>query len=133
MLKNLLFCHGREAYRRNTYLIMYMFYKNILVVIPVFVFGWFSQFSGCDIYNSIFLNLYNLAFTAIPIIWYAVFDWEHDKETFLNKPSLYKIGMIDVYFNFGAFWRWILYAVGQGIFIVYIVLYTFEQTVIRDG
>lgn len=65
---------------------MYMFYKNILVVIPVFVFGWFSLFSGCDIYNSIFLNLYNLAFTAIPIIWYAVFDWEFDKETFLNKP-----------------------------------------------
>ena len=40
MLKNLLFCHGREAYRRKTYLIMYMIYKNILLVVPVWVFGW---------------------------------------------------------------------------------------------
>lgn len=46
MLKNLLFVHGREAYRRNTYLIMYMFYKNLILVIPVFVFGWLSHFSG---------------------------------------------------------------------------------------
>lgn len=45
------------------------------------------------------LNLYNLVFTAIPIVWYAIFDWEHDKETFLKTPSLYKIGLFDVFFN----------------------------------
>ena len=45
-LKNLLFCHGREAYRRNTYLISYMFYKNVLYVIPIFMFGCVSFFSG---------------------------------------------------------------------------------------
>jgi len=133
MLKNLLFCHGREAYRRNCYLIMYMFYKNIILVIPVFVYGWFSLFSGVQIYNIIFLDFYNLALTAIPIIWYAVFDWEHDKETFLKTPKLYKIGMDDVFFNTTAFWRWFFYAVWQGILIVYLVLFTFEIAVITGG
>lgn len=133
MLKNLLFTHGREAYRRNTYLIMYMFYKNILLVIPVWVYGWFSLFSGTYVYNNIFLQFYNLVFTAIPIIWFAIFDWEHDKETYLAKPSLYKIGMFDVYFNYNEFIRWFFYAVWQGILIVFIVLYTFEIGCIRDG
>jgi phospholipid-transporting ATPase len=33
-LKPLLFIHGREAYRRNAFLMAYTFYKNILYVIP---------------------------------------------------------------------------------------------------
>jgi phospholipid-transporting ATPase len=130
MLKNLLFCHGREAYRRNTYLIMYMFYKNIILVIPVWCYGWFSLFSGTMIYNNVILNLYNLVLTAIPIIWFAIFDWEHTKQKLLDSPKLYIIGMEDVYFNSGAFWRWFSYAVWQGILIVFCVLYTFNHAVI---
>ena len=45
-LKNLLFVHGREAYRRNAYLILYMFYKNVIYVLPIWWFGYLSFFSG---------------------------------------------------------------------------------------
>jgi len=31
-LKDLLFVHGRECYRRNSFLILYNFYKNALYV-----------------------------------------------------------------------------------------------------
>lgn len=41
-LKNLMFCHGREAYRRNSYLILYMFYKNVIYCLPIFYFGFYS-------------------------------------------------------------------------------------------
>lgn len=41
-LKNLMFVHGREAYRRNSYLVLYMFYKNVLVVLPLFFYGYWS-------------------------------------------------------------------------------------------
>lgn len=43
--------HGREAYRRNSYLIAYMFYKNVLFVMPLFYFGVASIFSGQSIYD----------------------------------------------------------------------------------
>ena len=33
-LRPLIFYHGREAYRRNSILAMYMFYKNNLFVMP---------------------------------------------------------------------------------------------------
>jgi len=45
-LKRLLLFHGREAYRRNSYLVCYIFYKNVLFVLPPFFFGFFSAFSG---------------------------------------------------------------------------------------
>ena len=51
-LKNLLFVHGREAYRRNSYLILYMFYKNVIYVLPIFWYGCLSVFSGTQIYNK---------------------------------------------------------------------------------
>jgi len=71
--------HGRESYRKITYLIAYMFYKNVIYVIPIWMFGWISLFSGSIIFSNFLYMFYNVAFTAIPIIWFAVFDWEFDK------------------------------------------------------
>lgn len=110
-----------------------MFYKNIILVIPVWCFGWFSQMSGTDIYNNILLDLYNLALTAIPIIWFAVFDWEQNKETFLSDPKYYAVGIHDVFFNHMAFARWFGYAVWQGILLVVLVFFTFNEGTIQDG
>ena len=74
-LKPLLFVHGREAFRRNTFLIGYMFYKNVLFVLVSFWYGSYSSFSGQTIYESWIYQGYNVAFTALPIIWYAIFDF----------------------------------------------------------
>ena len=35
-LKRLLFVHGRESYRKNSYIVVYNFYKNALFVMPQF-------------------------------------------------------------------------------------------------
>jgi magnesium-transporting ATPase (P-type) len=67
--------------------------------------------SQTTIYNTILYNSFNLFFTAMPIIWFAVFDWEHSKDEFLRNPKLYKIGLNDVYFNTWVFWRWFAVAV----------------------
>ena len=45
-LRPLLFYHGREAYRRISFLVCYNFYKNFLYVIVQFYFGFYSVFSG---------------------------------------------------------------------------------------
>ena len=76
-LRSLLFVHGRECYRRNSYLVIYMFYKNILFVMPQFWYGFWSAFSGQTLYESWIYQGYNLAFTAFPIMWYCVFDLQY--------------------------------------------------------
>lgn len=74
-LKNLMFTHGREAYRRNSYLILYMFYKNVLYVLPIFYYGFLSQFSGTAFYNNTMYQCYNIFFTGMPVCWFCTFDW----------------------------------------------------------
>jgi phospholipid-transporting ATPase len=39
LLRRLVLCHGRECYRKNSQIILYNFYKNILYLIPQFYFG----------------------------------------------------------------------------------------------
>jgi magnesium-transporting ATPase (P-type) len=106
-----LFVHGREAYRKNSYLIAYNFYKNVVFVFPIFWYGIFSLYSGDTLYNPLLYNNYNIFFTSLPIIWFAVMDFEYSKEELLSDPKYYKIGFKDEEFNRFVFWRWILYGV----------------------
>lgn len=78
-LRTLLFLHGREAYRRNAFLISYMFYKNVLFVFPMFYFGFQSVFSGLMIYDPILYQLFNVFFTGAPIMWWGCMDLEYEK------------------------------------------------------
>lgn len=127
-LKNLLFVHGREAYRRNSYLILYMFYKNVIYVMPIFFYGWQSLFSGTPIYDIIFYNCYNIFFTGLPIMWYACNDWEYPKESYLSNPLLYDIGLENTYFNPRIFWTYYFYAIWHGFLLLYLSFYTLDES-----
>ena len=78
-LKPLMFVHGREAYRRNTQLILYTFYKNVLYVCTQFYLGFSSAFSGQPAYEPFIYQMYNIMFTSLPIMYYALFDFEYEK------------------------------------------------------
>lgn len=133
MLKNLMFCHGREAYRRNSYLVCYMFYKNVLYVTPIVAYGFISKFSGTVMYNLMLYNLYNITFTSLPVMWFAIFDQEYEKERLLADPKLYRIGIDDVFFNRTTFWRWFFYAVWQGALMLAITFITLDTACEQFG
>mmetsp|Transcript_31751 Transcript_31751/g.39500 ORF Transcript_31751/g.39500 Transcript_31751/m.39500 type:complete len:315 (+) Transcript_31751:322-1266(+) len=106
-LKNLLFVHGRECYRRNSFATVYIFYKNILLTAPLFCYGFVSAFTGTTIYHILMYQGFNTVFTAFPILWLATMDSEHPKERLLNDPMLYKGGLYNVHFNTKVFLWWI--------------------------
>lgn len=72
--------HGREAYRRNSFLIIYSFYKNFLYIIAQYFFGFWSAFSGQVLYEKVIYQLFNITFTSFPIMWYAVSDFQHERD-----------------------------------------------------
>ena len=51
LLQPLLFIHGRECYRRNSDLVCYTFYKNMLYIITQIWYGMYSVFSGQTLYE----------------------------------------------------------------------------------
>ena len=119
-LQRLLLVHGREAYRKNAYLICYNFYKNCLLVFPLFWYGAFSVFSGQIIYNNWTYQLYNVLFVSWPIMVYAIFDKEVEHNELMRNPVHYKTGISGAYFGTFVFWRWIFEAVWQGLAILMI-------------
>eukprot|EP01016_Furgasonia_blochmanni_P033803 TRINITY_DN3570_c0_g1_i2.p1 TRINITY_DN3570_c0_g1~~TRINITY_DN3570_c0_g1_i2.p1 ORF type:complete len:576 (-),score=133.02 TRINITY_DN3570_c0_g1_i2:171-1898(-) len=110
LLKRLLVFHGREAYRRNSYLICYGFYKNLILVLPQFWYTFENGFSAVFLYDIYLLMCYNLFFTALPIVVFAIWDLEYKEETFMNNAKLYVQGMKSELFNFFVFWRWLILA-----------------------
>jgi phospholipid-transporting ATPase len=124
-LKPLMFVHGREAYRRNSLLILYTFYKNVLYVTTQFFFGFYSAFSGQPLYEPFIYQMYNITFTGIPIMFFALFDFEYEKDAgplgapskgkfyYMRDPHLYRIGIENACFGIGHFLRWVLYGLGH--------------------
>lgn len=132
-LKGLMFFHGREAYRRNAYLVCYNFYKNALFVLPQYWFGNYSAFSGQTLYEPFIYQLYNIMFSSVPIVWYAIFDQEHTKKTFMEKSSLYDIGIRHKCFGTKVFWYWFISGAFGALIVMYVGLYCMEWAVAANG
>ena len=118
-LKRLLFFHGRESYRKNSFIVCYNFYKNFLFVIPQFLLGFDSLFSGQTIYEPWIYQFFNIAFAAYPIIWFGIYDQQFKDTTFMNNPEYYSQGIYGKLFGYKRFWKWIFYGFVQAIFLYY--------------
>ncbi|EAS00612.2 phospholipid-translocating P-type ATPase, flippase family protein (macronuclear) [Tetrahymena thermophila SB210] len=107
ILRNLLLFHGRECYRRNTALICYNFYKNMLLVIPQLWYGIINGFSGTSLYDPYLYQLYNMCYTSIPIVLYAIFDEQFSQQELIKMPKEYGQGMRSSLFNKRQFILWL--------------------------
>ncbi|WKS78862.1 P-type ATPase [Cryptosporidium sp. 43IA8] len=98
-LKVLLLVHGRLAYRRICKLALYMFYKNLTVGIPVFIYGFFTLWSGTRLYFDYWYQVYNVILSSVPIVVVSVFDFDVTKSESLSKPHLYSFGPENKFLN----------------------------------
>ncbi|KAJ0412308.1 hypothetical protein ATCC90586_009498 [Pythium insidiosum] len=133
-LSTLLLTHGRWNYQRVAGLVLYTFYKNIVYCVSMF---WYclkpSAYSGTMIYSAFIQQGYNLFFTALPIMAYAVFDRDLPKEKVLEYPVLYHSAVRQrSFFSYGMFWKWIALAVVDSVGVYYVTLMT-AYNVMRNG
>ncbi|GLE04680.1 hypothetical protein PINS_up013659 [Pythium insidiosum] len=133
-LSTLLLTHGRWNYSRVAGLVLYTFYKNIVYCVSMF---WYclkpTAYSGTMIYSAFIQQGYNLFFTALPIMAYAVFDRDLPKEKVLEYPVLYHSAVRQrSFFSYGMFWKWIALAVIDSVGVYYVTLMT-AYNVMRYG
>ena len=111
-LLHLLLVHGRWNYYRIAHLIVFTFYKNVAYCTALL---WYilapSGYSGTMIYSPFIQQGYNLFFTAVPIVIYAVTDQDVSREMAIKHPQLYHTGPSDRFFNYTIFWKWIILAI----------------------
>jgi phospholipid-transporting ATPase len=98
-LSELTLKHGRYNYSRMSSLVCYMFYKNILMSIAQFWFNFTCAFSGQKYYTEGAIQLFNLAYTSIPILITGVYDMDISPKSAHKFPQLYQAGINDEYFQ----------------------------------
>lgn len=114
-LQRLLFVYGRDCYRRNSYLVLYSFFKNIILVVPQFWYAvLYQNLSGVTLYDALLYQLVNVLFTSGPIVIYAVFDRDTDDEFLQHEHRYYFPGPKKLLFNSLTFWQWFFMATLQG-------------------
>jgi magnesium-transporting ATPase (P-type) len=72
-LEPLLLKHGRWNYRRIALVILYSFYKNIVLTFILFFYTWCAGFSGQPLFEDLTYSAFNF-FLAMPIICVGFFD-----------------------------------------------------------
>jgi len=118
-LERLLLVHGRESYRRNAVVVCYNFYKNFFLVLPLFIFGFYSNFTGVKFYEEITFQMYNMAFTCVPIIFFALFDRPKYGLDMLQLDAVsYRPGLKQEYFNKRVFALWMVAAFVQALLLI---------------
>jgi phospholipid-transporting ATPase len=131
-LRRLLLVHGRESYRKNSYVVCYNFYKNVLFVAPQFWFGIVSFYSGQTLYDPWIYQLFNIVFASIPIIWFGIYDQE-TKYSVLYLDSRYYIqGVVNKLFHTVRFWKWVIYGLLQAS-ILFVFAYYCNNSIDQQG
>eukprot|EP00891_Asterochloris_glomerata_P000836 jgi/Astpho2/836/Aster-00685 len=73
-LVRLLLVHGNLSSYRLARLVKYSFYKNVAFAFLLFYFQFYNGFSGQALVDGISAAAYNVVFTSLPILLYAVLD-----------------------------------------------------------
>ena len=124
----------RESYRKNSILICYNFYKNVILVMPFFWFGIYNGFSGQLLYDPWIFQFFNVFYASLPIMLFALFDEEYPNTKYLeiknapanqleNLPQCYELGRLGKMFGTKVFWSWIINALGHSVILMFFWLF----------
>eukprot|EP00941_MAST-03F_sp_MAST-3F-sp1_P001053 g1053.t1 len=97
-LERLLLVHGRWNYRRVCKLILFSFYKNIVIGLTMFFYNFSVGFSGTSMYDTNLYSMYN-AFLGWGPIAFGVFDKDVQENMLTLHPELYMTGMCNLDLN----------------------------------
>ena len=137
VLRRLLFFHGFLNLMRNSYMVIYFFYKNFVFTIIHFFYGFYNDFSGQTIIEDWFISLFNLLFTSIPLAARGILDISvRPEDGMIIKilmPYLYKEQREKPHFNIPNFLLNLLKGIINAIINYFVTLYTINQTIDSDG
>ncbi|KAM8720515.1 hypothetical protein ACLKA7_006541 [Drosophila subpalustris] len=127
-LERLLLVHGRWSYYRMCKFLRYFFYKNFAFTLCHCWYSLFCGFSAQTVFDPMFISVYNLFYTSLPVLALGVFEQDVSDKNSLEFPRLYTPGLKSELFNIREF----IYSVLHGAFTS-LILFLIPYGVYRDG
>ncbi|NXK70268.1 AT8B3 ATPase, partial [Sylvietta virens] len=128
-LQRLLLVHGRWNYLRICKFLRYFFYKTFAGLLAQVWFAFHSGFTAQPLYEGWFLALYNIFYTAYPMLSVGLLEQDVSAKQSLEFPELYVVGQQDELFNYRVFGVTLLHGVGTSLVSFYVALWAFEDHV----
>ncbi|NXF26090.1 AT8B3 ATPase, partial [Rhodinocichla rosea] len=129
-LQRLLLVHGRWNYLRICKFLRCFFYKTFAGLLAQVWFAFHSGFTAQPLYEGWFLALYNIFYTAYPVLSVGLLEQQDvSAKKSLEFPELYVVGQQDELFNYRVFGVTLLHGVGTSLISFYITLWAFEDHV----
>ncbi|XP_012541420.1 phospholipid-transporting ATPase ID isoform X3 [Monomorium pharaonis] len=98
-LERLLLVHGRWSYYRMSKFLRYFFYKNFAFTLCHIWFAFFCGFSAQTVFDPMYISVYNLFYTSLPVLAVGIFDQDVNDKNSLMYPKLYTPGLQNLLFN----------------------------------
>ncbi|XP_077377783.1 phospholipid-transporting ATPase ID-like [Festucalex cinctus] len=132
-LQRLLLVHGRWSYLRMCKFLRYFFYKNFTFTFVHFWYAFFCGFSAQTVYDELFITLYNLVYTALPVLGMSLFDQDVNDAWSFQHPQLYVPGQLNLYFSKTAFFKCALHSCYSSLVLFFIPYAAVSQAARADG
>ncbi|XP_055698057.1 phospholipid-transporting ATPase ID isoform X11 [Phlebotomus papatasi] len=132
-LERLLLVHGRWSYYRMCKFLRYFFYKNFAFTLCHFWFAFFCGFSAQTVFDPMFISVYNLFYTSLPVLALGVFEQDVSDKNSLEYPKLYTPGLTNALFNTTEFIRSVLHGIFSSLVLFLIPYGTYKDGVSPEG
>ncbi|OMJ92527.1 hypothetical protein SteCoe_4657 [Stentor coeruleus] len=146
-LWELLFIHGRFNYIRQSEMILYFIYKNLVFTLPQFYYAFYCTYSGQTVYDDWYITTYNMILTALPLLVKGLFEKDikipsrsqvlesgsEPMQRIRSKvPFVYVTGRQNMIFTRFAFVSWVVFGVFHSAIIFFIPLYAGKRSLINS-
>ena len=119
---NLLFEHGRFNYIRCSKLVLYSFFKNLLLVSMLFYYCTYCGWSGTIPLDSIVFSGYNF-YLGLPILVLGATDFDIPRKDVLRFPyEAYATGRLGEMLNLRNMAKWCCFAFIQGLLLFIVAI-----------
>eukprot|EP01012_Entosiphon_sulcatum_P029470 TRINITY_DN3592_c0_g2_i1.p1 TRINITY_DN3592_c0_g2~~TRINITY_DN3592_c0_g2_i1.p1 ORF type:complete len:1641 (+),score=299.86 TRINITY_DN3592_c0_g2_i1:355-4923(+) len=133
-LQRLVLVHGRWNCQRISLAILFFFFKNVAFAVPTFWFGIHTAFSGETFWDDIYQSVWNVVFTAVPILSVALFDKDMVRSETLEKyPRLYAEVQSGKDFTAMRFLMWSVEGLWASVVVYFAVTYIMAGSTRSDG
>jgi len=102
--------------------------QNVANVLVMYFYTMLAKASGERIFLAIYIELYNMVYTAMPIIFFGVFDQDTSKRKSAKAPELYAPGIRNLLYTHKGFIRWMSEAVLLAALTTYLPIATIRST-----
>ncbi|KAL7021494.1 hypothetical protein ACKWTF_011893 [Chironomus riparius] len=132
-LERLLLVHGRWSYYRMCKFLRYFFYKNFAFTLCHFWFAFFCGFSAQTVFDPMFISVYNLFYTSLPVLALGIFEQDVSDKHSIEFPKLYAPGLTNALFNTQEFVKSVVHGVFSSLILFLIPYGTYGDRISYNG